>query len=496
MARIKIDVNRPIGAVDPMVFGQFIEHMYRCLYTGIYDEGSPLSDSRGFRTDVLNAAKALRPPILRWPGGNFVSGYHWEDGIGPKDERPCRMELAWGGVESNRFGTDEFIEYCRELDTEPYICINLGTGTLDEARNWLEYCNGTGNTYYANLRRQNGHDEPYNVKYWGLGNEMWGAFQQGHRTAQDYASYAVEAAKLMKRVDPTIKLIGCGHDGISDWDRVVLETLAPFIDYYSIHIYTGSDDYYTNVFEPHHADRCLRHITALIEGVRFRQHIKHPIRIAYDEWNVWYPKPEIAAIGYEQPYNLGDALAVGAYLNIFLRQARTIGMANLAQMVNVLGSMITGPEGLYLQTIYHPLRLYAELCGPLAVDSIVESQPDEQHRLPVDAAPLGRHRIGDLSPFDYLDVATTYDPGSGRLTACVVNRHQESDLSAQLLLMSRQLTGQAQIYEINGASPTVSNSFEQPEAVSVRERAIQVSGAELNYTFPAHSITVLQLQCE
>ena len=194
------------ATIDPNIYGNFIEHLGRCIYGGIYEENSPLSDERGFRLDVLEAIKGLNVPVLRWPGGNFVSGYHWMDGIGPKEKRPRKVDWAWHAEESNRFGTDEFIEYCREVGTEPYICVNLGTGTIDEAAAWVEYCNGTGDTYYANLRRQNGHPEPYNVKYWGLGNEMYGFWQIGAKTADDYAKLAMEAAKLMKWTDPSIKL--------------------------------------------------------------------------------------------------------------------------------------------------------------------------------------------------------------------------------------------------------------------------------------------------
>lgn len=492
MATITINLNRPLGQVTPMIYGQFIEHMHRCIYGGIYEEGSPLSDARGFRMDVLEAIRGLRAPILRWPGGNFVSGYHWEDGIGPKDQRPRRMELAWGGEESNHFGTDEFIEYCREIGAEPYICINLGTGTLDEARNWVEYCNGVGNTYYANLRRRNGHPEPYNVKYWGLGNEMYGAWQQGAKSAQEYAALAREAGKLMKLVDPSIHLIACGHDGLSEWDRIVLEALAPLVDYFSIHIYTGSDDYYTNVFLPHQAERCLRHIGALIEGVRFRQHIQHPILIAYDEWNVWNVGRATANNGYEQPYDLADALAVAAYLNIFQRWPRLVGMANLAQTVNVLGAIITSLQGHYLQTIYHPLRLYAEQCGPLAVDSHVACAPDELHTLNPDQSPQAA-RVADLGPFPYLDVSATCDPAARTVTVCVVNRHLERTLSTELFLFGGTPRGQGTIFEIR-ATPDARNSFAQPDAIQVQKFPWPVQGDHLRYDFPAHSVTVLKME--
>src|SRR5215813_6881645 len=212
MARIGIDLHRRIGDVDRRIFSNFIEHLGRCIY-----------------------------------GGNFVSGYHWQDGVGPVDNRPRRSELAWYAEESNRFGTNEFIQYCRAMATEPYICVNMGSGTLDEAQAWVEYCNGTGNTSWANLRRANGHAEPYRVRYWGLGNEMYGGWQIGNMNAHDYVKKARAFAMVMKRTDPSIQLVSCGLNGWSEWDEVVLAGLAPFIDFHSIHLYTGSADHYTTV---------------------------------------------------------------------------------------------------------------------------------------------------------------------------------------------------------------------------------------------------------
>src|SRR5215216_2497249 len=285
MARIRVDLDRAIGRVDERIFGGFIEHLGRCIYGGIYEEGSPLSDARGFRTDVLEAVKHLRVPVLRWPGGNFVSGYHWTDGIGPVDERPRRRELAWHTVESNRFGTDEFIAYCREIDPEPY-----------------------------------------NVTYWGLGNEMYGGWQIGALSADDYVKKAREFAKVMRWTDPSIELIGCGHSGYSDWDRVVLAGLAPFVRYHAIHIYTGSDDFHRNVFAPHQAERALRICQGLIDQARFNGKIEHDITVAYDEWNVWF-RARSWDTALEERYTLSDALAVATYLNIFVRACRTVGMA-------------------------------------------------------------------------------------------------------------------------------------------------------------------------
>ncbi|MCD6288877.1 MAG: alpha-N-arabinofuranosidase [Anaerolineae bacterium] len=484
VARIKIDIDRRLGRIDPLIYGQFVEHLGRCIYGGIYEEDSPLSDERGFRLDVLEAAKGLHPTILRWPGGNFVSGYHWEDGIGPKDQRPRRLELAWHAEESNRFGTDEFIEYCRALGAEPYICINLGTGTLNEARNWVEYCNGTGDTYYANLRRRNGHPEPYNVKYWGLGNEMYGHWQMGHKPAEEYARYAREAAKLMKRVDPSIKLISCGWDGLSDWDRIVLEVLAPYVDYHSIHLYTGSSDYYTNVFQPHHAGRMIEACQALIETIRYRQGIEHPIRIAFDEWNVWFRAR--GEQGLEERYTLADALAVSAYLNEFQRHPQAVGMANLAQMVNVIAPIFTQPDGLFRQAIYYPLMLYAEHSQSIALDAWVACDTFVFSEEPEDK------RLRGLGPFPYLDVSATLSEAGTLLTLAVINRHRDQAMPTEIDLGGWEPTGPAAIYMINADDANAINDF-GVERVGITEGQAEVA-KRFTYEFPAHSLAVMVMK--
>ena len=229
MARITISVDHVVAPVDRRILGGFAEHLGRCVYGGIYDEGSPLADERGFRKDVIEAVRRLRPPVLRWPGGNFVSGYHWTDGIGPKENRPRRMELAWRTEESNRFGTDEFLAFCEAVGAEPYLCVNMGTGTMDEAMAWVEYCNGTGDTEWANRRRENGHEEPYRVRYWGLGNEMYGPWQIGQKTAEDYVKEARQWAKVLTWTDPSIELVSCGENGWSEWDDIVISGLAEFV---------------------------------------------------------------------------------------------------------------------------------------------------------------------------------------------------------------------------------------------------------------------------
>ena len=486
MARIKIDPDRRIGTLDCRVFGGFIEHLGRCIYGGVFDEDSPLSDERGYRRDVLEVAKDLRIPILRWPGGNFVSGYHWTDGIGPREERPRKIELAWFTEESNRFGTDEFIEYCRLLEAEPYICVNMGTGTIDEAQAWVEYCNGTGDTYWANLRRENGQEEPYNVKYWGLGNEMYGEWQIGALEAEDYVKKAREFAKVMKWTDPSIELVGCGLSGLTDWDRLVVEKLAPFVDYHSVHIYTGSDDHWSNVLAPHQADRALRTIRATINRARYEGRIEHPIHVAYDEWNVWF-RERAAEAQLEERYTLSDALAVATYLNVFARNCETVKIANLAQMVNVIAPIRTSEDDLFLQTIYHPLRLCAEHMQPVVLDAYVECA---KHALQ-DEASSWPHRVADMGPFDVLDVSATRDESGRDITLVVVNRDPDREARTTILLTDAAFDGTVTAYEVTGEGPGVTNDFGH-EKVGVSERSLEAKGDSLEYDLPACSITVLR----
>ena len=488
MAKIKIDLDRKVGKLDRRVFGGFTEHLGRCIYGGVFDEDSSLSDEHGFRRDVLEAAERLRIPILRWPGGNFVSGYHWTDGIGPREERPRKTELAWFSEESNRFGTDEFIEYCRALDTEPYICVNMGTGTMDEAQGWVEYCNGTGDTYWANLRRKNGHEEPYNVRYWGLGNEMYGEWQIGALTAEEYVRKAREFAKVMKWTDPSIQLVGCGLSGLTDWDRVVIEGLAPFVDFHSVHIYTGSDDYWSNVLAPHQADRALGVTKATIERARYERSIEHPIHVAYDEWNVWFRERDETS-GLEERYNLSDALAVATYLNIFFRRCETVKIANLAQMVNVIAPIVASKEDLFLQTIYHPLRLYAEHAQETVLDAFVDCETHDLAK--EEESSSWPHRVSDMGPFDVLDVSATCDESRRKVALFVVNRDPENVVSTTIQLTDAGFEGEAAVYEVTGPSPDAINSFEE-QPIGVKERSVDTAGSSFEHDFPACSVTVLR----
>lgn len=487
-ARVRIDPDRVTGTVDRRIFGGFIEHLGRCIYGGVFDEGSPLADERGFRTDVLDAVRRLRMPVLRWPGGNFVSGYTWTDGIGPVEERPRRIELAWHDVESNRFGTDEFIAYCREIGTEPYICVNMGTGTMVEAQAWVEYCNGTADTYWANLRRQNGHEEPFNVRYWGLGNEVHGSWQLGALSAEDYVKRAIEFAKLMTRTDPSIELIGCGLDGASDWDQTVLAGLAKYVRYHSIHIYTGADDVAENLFQPHLVEFNLRVMEAAIDRVRFNQKIDHEITVAYDEWNVWFrERGEGSAL--EERYTLADALAVAAYLNIFVRQCSVLGMANLAQLVNVIAPIFTSPDGLFLQTIYHPLRLMAEHTQDVALDVRYQGPMRELSSTTSSGADSRVSRIG---PFEVVDVAATRASDGSTMSVSLVNRSEREPMGVAIDLAGAASIGSLKRFEVTGDDPNATNDFGQ-ERVEVVEREEAVSGTRIDVTLPPLSHTVLRI---
>lgn len=489
MATIKLDLDRQLGTVDRRILSGFTEHLGRCIYGGIYDEGSPLSDENGFRRDVVEAVKALAPPILRWPGGNFVSGYHWSDGIGPRDARCRRLELAWHDVESNHFGTDEFMRFCEIVGAEPYVCVNMGSGTMDEAQAWVEYCNGTEDTDWVRRRRDNGHEQPYGVRYWGLGNEMYGPWQIGALSAQDYVVRARQFAKVMSWTDPEIELVSCGENGLSDWDRVVVEGLADLVRWHSLHIYTGSEDYWTDVLTPHQAERAIRRTAALIEDTRFRHKIAHPIHITYDEWNVWFREREA---GLEERYTLADALAVATYLHGFVRHCRVVKMANLAQLVNVIAPIVTTPDGLFLQTIYHPLRLFADHLRPLALDVHVDCPT---HDLVEGDVPGGwPHRVADLGPFPVLDVTAMRDADGDGLTLSVVNRSPEHDVDAVVRFADGFDARRARVERVAGPDPAAVNSFAQPDRVDVQTETLESFGEGITLRLPAHSHTVITTQ--
>jgi alpha-N-arabinofuranosidase len=484
-ARIKLDTDRVIGEVHPHLFGNFAEHLGRMVYGGIYEEGSALSDADGYRRDVMEAVKQLNVSLLRWPGGNFVSGYNWKDGIGPKDQRPVRAELAWNDLESNRFGTDEFLRYCERIGAEPYICVNLGLGTIDDARHWVEYCNESRRTYWADQRRKNGREQPYKVTYWALGNEIDGPWQLGHKSAEEYARFALEAAKAMRAVDRSIKLVACGSSNYGadwiGWNRTVLNTLRNTADYIAIHTYINNRD---NDLERFLAwsqtiDHYLEVTAGLIKQAQSGQQNPRPLYIAYDEWNVWYRTGTRERL--EEIYNFEDALAMGMFFNSFFRRADIVKMANLAQMVNVIAPIMTNKQGLFLQPTYFPLVEYGKQRGNTSLDVWV-------------SAPT--YRVGNRPPLPYLDVSATYNARERAIYLNVLNRSKDKNLSTRIDNQEGQLESEVGVWELNHPDLKATHTFGDDQKVRpvTRTVSLAVESNGINYTFPAHSLTILRLR--
>ena len=481
-AKIKIDVERKIGEIDKNLYGNFTEHLGRCIYGGIYEPGSKQADANGYRKDVIEAVKNLGVTNVRYPGGNFVSGYHWEDGIGPKDKRPRRKDLAWGDVETNQVGTDEFLKWTSLADVDPYLCVNLGTGSLDEARNWVEYCNAPTGFYYSDLRAKNGHPEPYKVKYWGLGNEMDGEWQMGHKNAEDYSKFALEAAKLMKWSDDSIKLIASGssnyNDKWVDWNRTVLTNLRNHIDYISLHHYSNNGDKNHDKFMAvtTRVENIIKITEGLINEVRTRYRMEKPIYIAFDEYNVWYRAWTEQKL--EEHYNMQDVLVVAMYLNTFLRHANIVKMANMAQLVNVIAPMMVTNDKLWLQTIYYPLQLFSKNCHGQSLESLLQCD---------------KYDAGDYKQVPYLDVSVVYNDKSGELIINVVNRHQDKAIETAIQNQFGKLANRAMVYEVNSADMNDENSVSEQKVKTV-EKTISIGADNFNYIFPAHSFTQIKIK--
>ena len=472
---IKVDAEREIGRIDQRIYGHFIEHLGRCVYGGIVEEGSPLADAHGFRRDVLDAARRVRVPVLRWPGGNFASGYHWEDGIGPRDHRPRKMDLAWRTEESNRFGTDEFIRYCRELNTEPYICVNAGWGTAEEAAHWVEYCNCAGETHYAALRRTYGHGEPYNVRYWGVGNEVYGNWQIGAKSAGAYARQLVEFAKVMKRVDPSIQIVAVGADR-PDWDLQVLRTAGDHIHYISNHQYYGSDDYLTVVGFAHVVEHKLNVLGDVIEIAQAERSPEHPVGIAFDEWNV-HRKTGDAELN--ESYRIEDALFACGVFHAMHRLCNVVTMANLAQMVNILGLISTQPGKMVLSPIYHAFDLYVNHFGSIAIDSFAPGPTFN-----------GQHELEKHVP--YVDVSASLSDDRSALYVAVINRHRDEPAGLAVELDGFVPQPVANTWVLS-AEPGTMNTYGAPHAVELEQGSFGGAARRFQYTFPPHAAVILEM---
>jgi alpha-N-arabinofuranosidase len=497
--RIYADSRRTLAPLQREVFGSFLEHLGRAIYEGIYDPQSKLSDSNGFRKDVLDEIKKLGVPIIRYPGGNFVSGYNWLDGIGPKAERPTVLDKAWNSLNSNQFGTDEFLAWCRLAGTQPLLGLNLGTGTPEQAAALVEYCNIDKGTHWSDLHRKNGITEPYKVEKWCLGNEMDGPWQIGHMTATEYGMKAQDAARQMRYVDPSLKLIACGSSGPGmptylEWDREVLEQCYDYVDAISLHRYFSNAD----AADETHGDttkflalnlsmeRQIDEVAAVCDVVRGHKRSPKKLWLSFDEWNVWYrARTGDATNGHrqnaphllEEVYNLEDALLVGGLINSLIRKADRVKLACLAQLVNVIAPIMTNANGLLRQTIYYPYSWALEFARGSALELLVESPTYE---------------VSGMGPVGYVDVAATQHAETGKFAFFFLNRDLAKSHTVEIVWEGSAPHATDAVL-LTGSDLKASNTFEAPSRV-VPQKAERpaTSGARTTFELPPRSYTVVQ----
>jgi alpha-N-arabinofuranosidase len=389
-ATLTLDRDFVVSDVDPRLFGGFAEHLGRHIYTGIYEPDHPTADENGFRGDVIEVVRELRMPIMRYPGGNFVSGYRWEDGVGPREERPKRLDLAWGGMEPNTFGTNEFVDWCRKVDSAPMMAVNLGTRGPEEAQALVEYCNHPGGSHLSDLRRRHGWEQPHGIKVWCLGNEMDGPWQMVQKTAWEYGRLANESAKLMKWTDPTIETVLCGSSGrtmktFGAWEWESLQQAYETTDYLSLHSYynNNTEDLPSFLAKPDEMGDFIREALALCDAVRALKRSKKLIHLSFDEWNVWSHSRGLVSPGekwtaarpqLEQVYTMEDALVVGGMLITLLSHADRVKIGCIAQVVNVIAPIMTEPGGrIWKQTTFHPFKAASQLGRGTVLRSLVDA---------------------------------------------------------------------------------------------------------------------------
>lgn len=469
-ASMTLDKEYRISRVDERIYGSFIEHLGRCVYGGIYEPGHPAADKDGFRGDVLELVRELKVPIVRYPGGNFVSGYRWEDGVGPVERRPKRLDLAWRTMEPNAVGVNEFMRWCKKANTAPMMAVNLGTRGIEAAMDLLEYCNHPGGSYLSDLRVSHGAKEPHNIKVWCLGNEMDGPWQVGHKTALEYGRLAGETGKAMKLFDPTLELVSCGSSYTEmptypSWELETLEHTYEVADYISLHQYFTNYENDTANFlaDTMKLDTFIRTIDSVCNTVKAKKRGKKDIYISFDEWNVWFhsrkaddesmaSKPwTIAPPLLEDIYTLEDALVVGSILITFLRHADRVKMACLAQLVNVIAPIMTETGGgACRQTIFYPY-LHASLYGRgISLNPVVQSP---------------KYDSADYTDVPYLDSAATWNEEQDELTIFAVNRSLEEDLELSCTLGSFDGYRVVEHIKLDGDDLKAVNTVAKPDAV-------------------------------
>lgn len=490
-----------IAKIDDRIYGAFLEHLGRAIYTGIYEPEHSTADENGMRGDVAALVRELNVPLVRYPGGNFVSAYNWEDGIGPREERPTRLDLAWHTSESNAVGIHEFIAWCRTVGTDPMLAINLGSRGLDEARNFVEYVNGPVGSYWGDLRRKNGETQPLGVKYWCLGNEMDGPWQIGHKTADEYGRLANETAKALRAFDSSLELVVCGSSHsymptFPEWERIVLEHTYDAVDHISLHMYFNNREQDTANYLAMSArlDAYIGTVAATIDYVRAKKRSSKKVTISFDEWNVWYHSNEQdrpirdGSMGWphaprllEDVYNFEDVLQVGCIINTFIRRADVVKIACIAQLVNVIAPIMTEPGGdAWRQTIYYPYFFASRFGRGTAL------------RLAVDS-PVYDASIATDVP--YLDIAGVHNADDRSLTFFAVNRHPEEEALVQVNLAGFGPAAVIDQQVIAHPNLQATNSLRnQMEVVPTRGAGAVVEGDQLSFAVAPHSYQVVRIQ--
>ena len=506
-ARARLGLILPRPDFNRRLFGAFLEHLGRSIYTGVYEPGSSLADERGFRKDTLKEVADLHVPIIRYPGGNFVSGYNWLDGVGPKDKRPTVLERAWNSLETNQFGTNDFMDWAKAVGTEPLLGFNLGTGNSEMAVAYIEYCNYAKGTKWSDLRRSHGYEAPHKVKYWCLSNEMDGPWQMGRLTAREYGRKARDIAQQARIIDPDVQLIACGSSNTImptylNWDREVLEECYDQVDGISLHNYFGNEAALSGGKSERFLamnldmERQIREITAVADLVQGLNRSPKKLWLSFDEWNVWYRARDREALNghgkfaphlLEEVYNLEDALLTGGFLNTLMRQSDRVRVACLAQIVNVIAPLVTNPSGVLRQSIYYPYAMVLKYARGRMLDIEVEGET-----YPIHAAGL-RPDFAREEQVPFLDVVATYDAKEKRIAVFALNRdlgnERELALTFEDVTPSKVLACET----VTGTDLKAFNTFESPNKVLTTKLDAVKAGARMAVKLPPRSYTVLHL---
>lgn len=493
-AKITLAKEFKVGDIDRRIFGSFIEHLGRAVYGGIYEPDHPTADENGFRGDVIECVKELNVPIVRYPGGNFVSGYNWEDGVGPVADRPSRLDLAWGTTEPNLFGSNEFMKWCRKANSDCMMAVNLGTRGADEARNLVEYMNHPGNSAWSDLRKSHGYDEPWGVKLWCLGNEMDGAWQMGAKTAADYGKLANEASKMMKWTDNTIETVLCGSSSrnsptFGEWEATSLDIAYDSIDYVSLHQYyeNRADDTPTFLARTMELEEFIYSVICVCDYIKAKKRSKKTINLSFDEWNVWYHSDNTpherwsyAPSKLEDIYNFEDALLVGSMLITLLRHADRIKIACLAQLVNVIAPIFTETGGgIFKQTIFYPFQHLSTYGKGASLKPIVESP---------------KYDCKEFTDVPYLESIATYDEENDEMTLFVVNKSMEDSAVIDINLLDFDGFSPVEYISMDGHSKYDVNGFDNPFVKPHTNELPLVDGKTVTFEIKAFSWNVLRFK--